>query len=57
MSRAVATKKKRHMRSSTICFAKNPKLLIFREKMEKEDLKDLNRKYGKVIYNAVFGMF
>lgn len=49
MSRAVAAKKRRHTRNSTICYAKNPKRMLYREKLEKEDLKDLCRKYGKVI--------
>ncbi len=49
MSRVITSKKKRHTRNSTICYAKNPKLLLFREKLEKEDLKDLCKKYGKVI--------
>ena len=49
MSRTLSPKKKRHVRGSTIGYAKNPKLLFFREKQEKEDTKYLTRKYGKVI--------
>ena len=48
MNRTFSPKKKRHERGS-IGYTKNPKLLFFREKQEKEDTKYLIRKYGKVV--------